>query len=200
MAFTPFTNLGTYAKSYKTLAEKNDMNLSPAIVSALDKVDTNKDPAKRDALIEAATAAITKWETAWTEETKKVANPKEKTARTEFAIEVYKMKQALHHGDSSTKTSGASVAYTKTAIGVDLMKARQGVPFGAAAAVLALDDAETAEEAKALAAIAQKALEKEAAEIDAAVKSTKDKDRKLKISEYGIAVRKALGKVKEAAK
>jgi len=80
------------------------------------------------------------------------------------------------------------------------MKARQGVPFGAAAAVLNLDDAETPEEAKALAAVAQKALEKEAAEIDAAVKSTKDRDRKLKISEYGVAVRKLLAKVKDLAK
>jgi len=93
-----FTNLGEYAKRYKALVVKNDMTLSAAILSALDKVDANKVAAKHDALVEAAMVAMTKWDAAWTEETKKVTNPTEKGRRAELAVGVFKIRQELHGG------------------------------------------------------------------------------------------------------
>jgi hypothetical protein len=199
-----FADLGNLLKAYKLFVEKNDLNLAPSLVSALDKLDSNKNPARRKELADAAVAAFTKWET----------DQKDKIARAKLGDEIQKLKQAIQTDPSvpppppmpsktakqePPKPPTPTGPFKKTTLAAELAKARQGVPFGAAGALEALDEAKTHEEAKPLAEAAKDAIEKELAEIDALVKGTKD-DRKLKFSQYGTALRKILQAVKEVAK
>jgi hypothetical protein len=189
----------SYTGDYKELVTKHGMSLTPSIVVALDKLDANKDVGKRKALFDGAVAAITKWDTENTAQLKAVSDQKEKLGRSQLAFDMRKMKQSLQAASSAPPPpppASPEPAFKKTNLSPEYFKARSEVPFGAVGVALwNLDRAETQADGKQRAAAAHSAIEKELVEVDASVKGATDTDLKLKVSQYGVALRKLLATV-----
>jgi hypothetical protein len=156
----------------------------------LEKLDANKDAAKRKALFEAAMAALSKWET------EIQAKPAAEKAKLMVLLpDLAKMKKSLMDAMGAPPPP-PEPPYKKTNVSPEYSKARSDVPFGAVAVALwNLDRADNRTDAKTLAAAAHTAIEKELADVDAAVKGATDNDLKLKVSQYGVALRKVLATV-----
>jgi hypothetical protein len=209
--------MSTYLPDYKKVVETNDVDQVPTIVLALNRIDSTKDAAKRKPLLEAALAAIVKWDEQEAASLKKVSDKKEKDQRTQVVNGVGQIKQQLQNeltppkaggppappanfGKAPVKYSdkekdGAAGPWKKTSF-ADGYKEVQADDFcGAIAVVVAfwhLDRATDGAEGKELAAKAHDALVKELADLDEAVKKTTDKDFKVEISKYGSGLRKLL--------
>jgi hypothetical protein len=198
---------GALAGNYKQLVEEYDQTMVPGILTALNKLDAGGGPAKNKALATAAIEVIKKWEPTFIAQTKKVTNLKEKAARLEFTLELQGLKRTIR-GESKGTDSGGTGAPTgkqkepwkKTKLGYEIMKARQWVPFGAAAKLLALDEAETNEQAEPLLEPALKAIEEEDKDVSEIMKAAKDKELKKKLVEYKGALATILKTLKDLSK
>src|SRR4051812_31330169 len=100
---------GECAKAYQKLTKSYGVAISPSILAGLNKLDANEDPAKTRALVDGVVAAIVKWDATWSEEIKKVADPKAKALRAEFAVVMFKIKQVVQ-GDVRPSAGGSDKA------------------------------------------------------------------------------------------
>jgi hypothetical protein len=200
-----------YASDYFKIVEKFEMHVSPEIITALSKIDKNKDPAKQKGLFADAGTAFTKWNAEFIAEQKGVTDQDEKLQRSQFLVAVSKMKQAVQadSGKPAPKQPASNqppkappMPYKPTKLCDEFMKARAEWPHGRATIALwALDKATTPEEAKALAANALRSLNDEIATIDFdAKKNAKDAELKKELDQYGQYLRKLAAKLKDMSK
>jgi hypothetical protein len=176
----------TYASEYFKIVEEYEQHVSPEIISALSRIDKNKDPTQQKKLFADAAAAFNKWNGEFIAEQKNVTDNDEKLHRSQFLGEVSKMKQSVQA--DSTKPP-----YKPTTLCADFMKVRAAAPVGRTTIALwALDKATTPGDAQPLAAIALRALNDELATIDFDRNKVKDPALKKQLQNFADDLRKQL--------